>query len=126
MPPKTKKVKKSTIQSRLSEKEARLSALHKAAMIMEKSRLEDYMSLVEKPWRMVWVNFLQGMSRGVGFFFGTLMLSVVLLLALAKFLGWIYEDVGGFPFFGAKIQEGIVWILVIIEKAETAQPGKGR
>ena len=103
----------------------KMGLLHKVANIMEKSRIDDYMALVNRPLRMIWISFIQGLFRGVGFFFGTVLLSFVLLYLLGKFLGWIYEDVGGLPFVGEQMQEFIAWMLNIIKQAESAGPGNG-
>ena len=100
----------------------KLGLLHRAADLMEKSRIEDYMLLVNKPMRLIWVNLLAGLSRGVGFFFGTVLLSFVLLYLLGKFLGFIYEDVGGLPWIGGQLQEFIAWMQAIIQQAEQAKP----
>ncbi|OQA91357.1 MAG: hypothetical protein BWY26_01015 [Elusimicrobia bacterium ADurb.Bin231] len=45
---------------------------------------EDVIRFVKKPWRLIWINFLIGIARGLGFFLGVTILGACILVALNK------------------------------------------
>jgi len=45
---------------------------------------EDVIRFVKKPWRLIWINFLIGLARGLGFFLGVTILGACILVALNK------------------------------------------
>lgn len=55
---------------------------------LEKSRIAEYTELLNKPWRLIWLNILSGTARGVGvaigftFFAATIIYLLQLLGAL--------------------------------------------
>lgn len=49
---------------------------------MEKMNLAEYTALLRNPWRLMWVNFIAGAARGLGFTFGFAILSAGLLYIL--------------------------------------------
>ncbi|EOS57911.1 hypothetical protein C812_00957 [Paenibacillus barengoltzii G22] len=55
---------------------------------LEKSRITEYIQLLNRPWRMVWLSLLSGIARGVGiaigftFFAATIIYLLQLLGAL--------------------------------------------
>ncbi len=51
------------------------------AYYLERMRFAEYVSLFNRPWRLMWLNFLAGLARGVGIAIGG-----TLLAALALFL----------------------------------------
>ncbi len=42
---------------------------------MEKTRIAEYVQYLERPWRLIWTNFLIGIARGLG---GTIGLAIVI------------------------------------------------
>jgi len=56
--------------------------VERLALAMERSNLADYATLLQNPWRLIWVNFLGGAARGVGIGIGFAVLSTVLLYIL--------------------------------------------
>ena len=44
---------------------------------MEKTRIAEYVQYLERPWRLIWTNFLIGIARGLG---GTIGLAIVICL----------------------------------------------
>lgn len=56
--------------------------VEKLTMAMEKMNLAEYTTLVQNPWRLMWVNFIAGSARGLGVGFGFAVLSAVLLYIL--------------------------------------------
>ena len=89
---------------------------HKAAIILEKARLEDYMLLLNKPWRMFWLNFWAGLARGVGFIIGTTIIAAILLFLAIKGLHVAVQHAGGLPWIGDQLQVAIQWVLDIVDK----------
>lgn len=53
--------------------------IEKLTFAMEKMNLAEYTSLLQNPWRLMWVNFMAGSARGLGLGFGFAVLSAVLL-----------------------------------------------
>lgn len=60
----------------LEEKVERLS------WALEKTSLAEYAELWRRPWRMIWLNFLAGLARGLGMAVGFSILGAVLLYLL--------------------------------------------
>jgi len=46
---------------------------------MEKMNLAEYTTLLQNPWRLLWVNFMAGSARGLGIGFGFAVLTALLL-----------------------------------------------
>lgn len=51
---------------------------------MEKSHLAEYATLVQNPWRLVWINFLAGTARGLGMAFGFTVLAALVVRLLTS------------------------------------------
>ncbi|MEW6726336.1 DUF5665 domain-containing protein [Desulforudis sp. 1088] len=51
---------------------------------MEKMRLAEYVTLLERPWRLLFLNFLTGIARGLGIAVGFTILGALLLLVLQR------------------------------------------
>ncbi|WP_209860417.1 DUF5665 domain-containing protein [Paenibacillus shirakamiensis] len=72
--------------------EEKMSAMYKLTLHwahqLEKSKIMEYTQLMQKPWRLVWLNLISGASRGVGiaigftFFAATIIYLLQLLGAL--------------------------------------------
>lgn len=62
--------------------------LDRLANDLEKAQLKDYVNLMQRPWQLLWRNFIAGLSRGVGialgftFFAATIVWLLQLLGAL--------------------------------------------
>jgi len=56
--------------------------VHQLAVNMEKMRLAEYVSLLENPWRLVYINLLTGVARGLGIAVGFTILGALLLMLL--------------------------------------------
>lgn len=67
-----------------------MSELHlltqKVALLLEKSKIREYTDLVQNPKRLIWINFLSGVARGVGLAIGLTVITATLLYFL-KMLG---------------------------------------
>lgn len=75
-----------------TELEQQMSELHRLTLTwtrqLEKSRIAEYTELLNRPWRLIWLNLLSGSARGVGiaigftFFAATIIYLLQLLGAL--------------------------------------------
>lgn len=54
------------------------------ALTMEKINLSEYVALLNNPWKLLWVNFLAGLARGVGIAIGGTLLVTFLLFLLSQ------------------------------------------
>jgi len=63
------------------------------AVSMEKMKLAEYVQLLDKPWRLMYINFIAGLARGVGIAIGFTILGAIVLFILRKLvmlnLPWI-------------------------------------
>lgn len=58
------------------------------AKILERMNLGDYIGLLQRPARLLWVNFLAGLARGLGTILGaTLLVSLIIWIA-----NWIVKS----------------------------------
>ena len=51
---------------------------------------EDIVGHIRRPWQLMWVNFLLGLARGVGFFLGMTILGALIVVALHKMVDLPY------------------------------------
>ncbi|WP_249529987.1 DUF5665 domain-containing protein [Paenibacillus brevis] len=75
-----------------TELEQQMNELHRLTLTwtrqLEKSRIAEYTQLLNRPWRLIWLNLLSGTARGVGiaigftFFAATIIYLLQLLGAL--------------------------------------------
>lgn len=54
------------------------------ALTMEKIKLAEYVELLNNPWKLLWVNLLAGLARGVGIAIGGTVLVAILLFLLRQ------------------------------------------
>lgn len=68
------------------EKEFNISSkkLMKLAILLERLNLYDYLNLLHKPIRLIWINFCIGMARGVGAMVGAAVLIVMFFYVAKK------------------------------------------
>lgn len=52
------------------------------SVAIEKMNLAEYTALLQQPWRLVWVNFVAGLARGLGMAVGFSVLGALLLYFL--------------------------------------------
>lgn len=91
-----------------------LDALHHVSAFLEKSRLADYMDLVQKPHKMAWLNFWAGVWRGFGIAVGGLVLIAVMVWGLKHAV----HHLGGLPWIGDQVEQAVDWLLKVIEKRQ--------
>ncbi len=70
--------------------------LDKIALNMEKFKLVDYVYYLENPRKMLWSNFLGGLSRGFGIAIGFTLLGAVVIYFLQIIVRWKLPLIGEF------------------------------
>ncbi|OMD53138.1 hypothetical protein BSK56_01655 [Paenibacillus borealis] len=49
---------------------------------MEKSRIAEYTQLLHSPWRLIWLNIISGIARGVGIALGFTFFAATIIYVL--------------------------------------------
>jgi len=52
----------------------------------EKMRIGDYINLVQRPKRMIWINFISGVARGLGFTVGVTILGALAIYIFSRMI----------------------------------------
>jgi hypothetical protein len=87
----------------------------KLASWLEARNIEEFLDLRSRPWKLIWLNFVIGLSRGFGFLLGATVVGALLL-------AWIKHAVvklGGMPWLGEKAAE-------IIQHIDTIKQASGQ
>lgn len=58
---------------------------------MVTSEYQEVVAALRNPMRLVWVNFLIGLARGVGIFIGMTVLGAIIIAISAKLLGGVID-----------------------------------
>lgn len=66
------------------------------AVSMEKMKLAEYIQLLDNPWRLMYVNFIAGLARGVGIAIGFTILGAIVLYFLKMLVMFNLPWIGGF------------------------------
>lgn len=70
--------------------------LNKVCIQLEKSRIGDYVDLMQNPYRMIALNFFSGVARGFGIAFGFAILGAFVIYLLQKLVVLNLPIIGGF------------------------------
>lgn len=65
-------------------KELLTHKVEELAYYLERMRLAEYIELFNQPWRLMWLNFLAGLARGVGIAIGGTILAAAVLVLLSR------------------------------------------
>ncbi|KPD07853.1 hypothetical protein AM501_13255 [Aneurinibacillus migulanus] len=68
----------------------------------EKSRITDFIENYQKPGRVIWINMLAGVSRGVGMTIGTAIIIAIAVYVLSLFVSM--------PLVGEYIAQLLDWV----------------
>lgn len=66
------------------------------AVSMEKMKLAEYVDLLHSPLRLLWVNFVSGIARGLGIAVGFAILGAIMVIVLRKLVDLNLPLIGGF------------------------------
>jgi hypothetical protein len=86
-------------------------AVQKTALILEKAKLGDYVAMMGKPWRNIWINFIAGIARGAGMVVGASLVGGLVVILLIQSLKVAFHHAGGVPWVGAQVKEAVGFIL---------------
>lgn len=64
-----------------------IGRLLKLSAYLEKVNFTEYAQMMEKPWKLLWINFIMGVARGLGVAVGLTVVTAVAFVVLAKLLG---------------------------------------
>jgi len=73
------------LEDREEQVRAVVREVDRIAKIVERMNLGDYVGLLQKPGRLLWINFLAGLARGLGTILGATVL-VSLIVAVAQWI----------------------------------------
>ncbi|KAF6572378.1 DUF5665 domain-containing protein [Paenibacillus sp. FSL M8-0228] len=75
-----------TDKSKIGNQTERLSRVEKLIRAvseqMERTRIADYALLLNKPWRLLWLNLISGVSRGIGIALGFTFFAATIIYVL--------------------------------------------
>ena len=87
-------------------------AIEKVATYLERSRLNDYVNLVDNKFRWFWVNLTGGIFRGIGLAIGFSLLGAVVFLILQQVVTLNLPVISDF----------IAQLLYLIEQSQQIRP----
>lgn len=70
--------------------------LKEVAQNMERMKLAEYVRLLENPWRLLYVNFISGVARGLGIAVGFAILGAIIIIILRQLVALNLPLIGGF------------------------------
>ena len=65
------------------------------AVKVEKMKLAEYVRLLENPWRLMYINFIAGIARGVGIAVGFTILGAIVVYILRELVMLNLPFIGG-------------------------------
>lgn len=71
---------------------------------LERSKIANYVNLMNKPWRLIYLNILGGIARGLGLAIGFTILGALLIYLLTR------SFLLNLPIIGSFVGE-LVWII---------------
>ncbi len=63
-----------------------IDQLDKLVARLENSGVEEYVKLSQRTWKVLWLNFLSGVARGLGFTVGTAIVLAVVYKILSEII----------------------------------------
>ncbi|MEW6574164.1 MAG: DUF5665 domain-containing protein [Bacillota bacterium] len=70
--------------------------IEQLSVAMEKMKLAEYVQLLERPWRLMYINFIAGIARGVGIAVGFTVLGAVAVYVLRDVVAANLPGIGKF------------------------------
>lgn len=75
---------------------ALVERIDRLARNMEKMKLAEYVELLENPWRLLYLNFISGVARGVGIAVGFAILGAIIIFILQRLVTLNLPVIGTF------------------------------
>lgn len=63
---------------------------------IEKMKLAEYVDLLHSPWRLLWINFISGIARGLGIAIGFAILGAIMIFILRQLVDLNLPVIGSF------------------------------
>ncbi len=60
--------------------------IEQLSLNLERMKLAEYVELLNRPWRLFYINFMSGLARGLGIALGFTVLSAVVIIVLQRLL----------------------------------------
>lgn len=60
--------------------------IEQLSLNLERMKLAEYVELLNRPWRLFYINFMSGLARGLGIAVGFTVLSAVVLIVLQRLM----------------------------------------
>lgn len=76
--------------------EALRNKITELSLNMEKMKLAEYVELLNHPWRLLYINFIAGLARGVGIAVGFAILGTIIIIILQRMVMLNLPVIGGF------------------------------
>jgi hypothetical protein len=70
--------------------------INKLALNMEKMKLAEYVNLLENPKRLLYINFIAGVARGLGVAVGFAILGAIIIYVLQRVVALNLPIIGKF------------------------------
>ncbi|WP_027363849.1 DUF5665 domain-containing protein [Desulfotruncus alcoholivorax] len=70
--------------------------IRELSLNMEKMKLAEYVNLLQNPLRLIYVNFISGIARGLGIAVGFAILGAIMVIILQKLVSLNLPLIGGF------------------------------
>jgi len=87
-----------------TEKRSLEETLIRVADSLERAKIAEYANLMSNPWRLIYLNLVGGLARGVGFAVGFTLLGALIIYVLTR------SFVLNLPIIGNFLGE-LVWII---------------
>lgn len=94
----------------MEEESKLLKAIERLSQRMESMRIAEYLDLMQKPYRILYLNFLAGIAKGLGIAVGATIVFAILIEILSRLI------VLNLPVIGD-------WIVEILRVIEAKQGG---
>lgn len=102
-------------EAKIKKRRGDMNMAMKLASWLEARNIEDFLDIRNRPWKLIWLNFIIGLSRGVGFLLGATFVGAILIYALKV----IIHKLGGMPWLGEQAAD----FLIYIDNITKQQPG---
>ncbi len=76
--------------------EALEERVRELAINMEKMKLAEYVDLLENPYKLLYINFISGIARGLGIAVGFAILGAIIVLFLQRLVALNLPLIGDF------------------------------
>jgi hypothetical protein len=112
--------KNNSVKKAINEEKTLLKSLDskigKLATSMQRARIDEYTSMLRRPWRFFWFNFVVGIFRGFGMALGFTVIFAIIIFIVSK----IVTQMVGLPLIGKYIAE----LVEFVNQYQKAIPGQ--